>query len=111
MPDNPPQLADFGLTEARYQELSRAFSGAHSLLFLCVLLGMTFGFYLPIADKVEGWLLSFGLWLMCLLTGFLLMLFVSGLLRMLLAIVFKRLVPDYLAVMRYDLACRQQGRE
>jgi hypothetical protein len=96
MSDRPPQLADFGLTEARYQELSRAFSGAHSLLFLCVLLGMTFGFYLPIADKVQGWLL---------------MLFVSGLLRMLLAIVFKRLVPDYLAVMRYDHARRRQGRE
>jgi hypothetical protein len=30
---------------------------------------------------------------------------------MLLAIVFKRLVPDYLAVMRYDHARRRQGRE
>ncbi len=99
-------LSEFDLTENRYQELTRAFGGAYSILFLLVLLAMTFGFYLPIADKVESWLLSVGLFAMCLLTAFLVMLFVSGVLRMMLAIVFKRLVPDYVKVMRYDRARR-----
>ena len=100
-------LADYGLSEARYQELKRAFGGAYSLLFLAVLLGMTAGFFLPIADKVNGLVLTLGLLLMCLLTAFLVMLFVSGVLRMLLTVVFKRLIPDYVKVMRYDHALRQ----
>lgn len=102
--DDRPQFSDYGLTEERYLELKQAFSGAHSILFLLVLVGMTLGFYLPIADKVEGIALSIGLLAMCLLTGLLVMLFISGILRMLLAVVFKRLVGDYVNVMRYDAA-------
>jgi len=108
MSERPADLpfSEFDLTESRYQELTRAFGGAYSILFLLVLLAMTFGFYLPIADKVESWLLSIGLFAMCLLTGFLVMLFVSGVLRMMLAVVFKRIVPDYVKVIRYDRARR-----
>lgn len=101
------QLSDYDLDEASYQALRSAFNGAASLTWLLVFIGISVGIVILLYPSMPGVVMRLGLLALALLTAFLSMLFVSGLLKMLVTIVFKRMVPAYANVMRYDLHQRR----
>jgi hypothetical protein len=83
------------LTEKRKKELQSAFNGANSLaLLLCYI----FLAALPIwwiGDKMTGWMQISGLVVLSLFTAFILMLFVTGLIKAILRIIFSALSSEY----------------
>lgn len=85
------------LTEQRKQQLQSAFNGATSLaLLLCYI----FLAALPIwwiSDKMTGWMQISGLVVLSLFTAFILMLFVTGLIKAVLRIIFSALSSEYQA--------------
>lgn len=85
------------LTEQRKQELQSAFNGANSIALLLCFVFLT---ALPIwwiGDKMTGWMQISGLVVLSLFTAFILMLFVTGLIKAILRIIFSALSPEYQA--------------
>jgi hypothetical protein len=83
------------LTPERKEELLSAFNGANSLALLFVYLILT---ALPIwwiSDKMTGWAQLSGLVLLSLFTAFILMLFLTGLIKALLKMVFSSSSSEY----------------
>jgi hypothetical protein len=86
------------LTQERREQLQSAFNGANSLALLFVFLLLS---ALPIwwiSDKMTGWIQLSGLILLSLFTAFILMLFLTGLIKSLLKIIFKMASSEYRAL-------------
>jgi hypothetical protein len=102
-------MNDEPLTEQRRQELQSAFNGANSLaLLLCYILLAA----LPIiwiGDKMTGWLQISGLVILSLFTAFILMLFVTGLIKAILKTIFSVLSPEYQVLFR-DHGTNNKGK-
>ncbi len=105
-----PSLSDFGLTEGRYRELKAAFQGANTLAWLVVFVALAGGFIWLLHAKMESIWMMLGLVLLSVGSVWLLMLFLSGLIKILISIAFKRIYPDYVALMRYEVARRDAKR-
>ena len=83
------------LSKERRAKLESAFRGANSLLFLLVYLVFS---VLPVVwlyPKMTGWMQVSGLVLLSLFTAFILMLFVSGIIKLLLRRLFIMASPEY----------------
>ena len=83
------------LSEERRQELESAFRGANSLAFLLVYLIFSVLPVIWLYPKMTGWFQIAGLVLLSLFTAFVLMLFVSGVLKLFLRHVFILVSPEY----------------
>lgn len=82
-------------SESRSRELESAFRGANSLVFLLVFLVFTILPIVWLAEKMTGWVQMAGLVLLSLFTAFVLMLFVSGIIKLILKQVFMLLSKEY----------------
>ena len=83
------------LSKERREVLESAFRGANSLLFLLVYLVFS---VLPVVwlySKMTGWMQISGLVLLSLFTAFILMLFVSGVIKLILKRLFMMTSPEY----------------
>lgn len=83
------------LNQERREQLQSAFNGANSLVLLFVFLLLS---ALPIwwiSDKMTGWIQLTGLVMLSLFTAFILMLFLTGLIKGLLKILFKMASSEY----------------
>lgn len=83
------------LPEERKEQLQSAFNGANSLALLCVFSLLT---VLPIwwiSDKMTGWVQMAGLGLLSLFTAFIMMLFLSGLIKATLKMIFSAISSEY----------------
>jgi len=92
-------MKEQSLTPERKEELLSAFNGANSLALLFVYLTLT---ALPIwwiGDKMTGWVQISGLVLLSLFTAFILMLFLTGLIKALLRIIFSSASSEYRALL------------
>ena len=85
------------LGESRLRELESAFRGANSLVFLIVFLVFTILPIVWLADKMTGWVQMAGLVLLSVFTAFVLMLFVSGIIKLILKQVFMLSSKEYRA--------------
>lgn len=83
------------LTEDRKKELESAFNGANSLALMIVFLMLTAMPIWWISDKMTGWVQISGLLLLSLFTAFILMLFLTGLIKALLRVLFSTLSSEY----------------
>ena len=83
------------LTEDRKKELESAFNGANSLALVIVFLILTAMPIWWISDKMTGWIQISGLVLLSLFTAFILMLFLTGLIKVLLRMIFSTLSSEY----------------
>jgi len=83
------------LTEDRKKELESAFNGANSLALMIVFLMLTAMPIWWISDKMTGWVQISGLVLLSLFTAFILMLFLTGLIKALLRVLFSTLSSEY----------------
>ena len=83
------------LSEERAQELESAFRGANSLALLLVYLVFSGLPVFWLYSKMTGWAQVAGLVLLSLLTAFILMLFVTGLIKLILKQVFSMLSHEY----------------
>lgn len=106
---DPPRLEDYGLDPERYRALKAAFDGANTLIGMLVFLVLAGGFVGALYASVSGAWMTLGLVVLALVTAFLLMLFLSGVLKILLSIAFTRFMPGYVDVRRYEHACRRHG--
>jgi uncharacterized RDD family membrane protein YckC len=88
-------VSENNFTRERRAELESAFRGANSLLFLLVFLVFTFLPVVWLYSKMTGWMQVSGLVLLSLFTAFILMLFVSGILKLLLRRLFMMVSPEY----------------
>jgi hypothetical protein len=83
------------LSEERAQELESAFRGANSLALLLVYLVFSMLPVFWLYSKMTGWAQLSGLVLLSLLTAFILMLFVTGLIKFVLKWIFSLSSPEY----------------
>ena len=81
--------------EKHDRELESAFRGANSLVFLFVFLIFTVLPVVWLAEKMTGWAQMTGLILLSLFTAFVLMLFVSGMIKLILKQVFMLFSKEY----------------
>jgi K+-sensing histidine kinase KdpD len=86
------------LTEQRKQELQSAFNGANSIALLLCFILLTALPILWISDKMTGWMQITGLVVLSLFTAFILMLFVTGLIKAILKAIFSALSSEYKAL-------------
>jgi len=86
------------LTEDRKKELKSAFNGVNSLALLIVFLILTAMPIWWISDKMTGWVQISGLVLLSLFTAFILMLFLTRLIKALLRMVFSSASSEYRAL-------------
>lgn len=108
--DHPPLPESFGLTEARYQELTAAYRGAQSLVWLALFMGFTLVIVVSVAPNLESWGMILGLVALALVTSFLLMLFFSGLVRVVATWWLRWLHADFRDLQRYERARRAAAR-
>jgi len=83
------------LSQERRVELESAFRGANSLLFLLVYLVFSVMPVVWLYSKMTGWMQISGLVLLSLFTAFILMLFVSGVIKLILKRLFMMTSPEY----------------
>lgn len=83
------------LTEDRKKELESAFNGANSLALLIVFLILTAMPIWWISDKMTGWIQISGLVLLSLFTAFILMLFLTGLIKAMVRQLLIIISPEY----------------
>ena len=83
------------LSQERRVELESAFRGANSLLFLLVYLVFSVMPVVWLYSKMTGWMQVSGLVLLSLFTAFILMLFVSGVIKLILKRLFMMTSPEY----------------
>jgi len=83
------------LTEQRKQELQSAFNGANSIALLLCYIVLAALPIIWIGDKMTGWMQISGLIILSLFTAFILMLFVTGLIKAVLRMIFSVLSPEY----------------
>lgn len=110
MTERRPDPTDYGLSPERAAELASAFRGANTLAWLLVFIGVNVLFLVTLSAHLT----SLGRWLgmgaLSLTSALLVMFFVSGVVKLLLTLLFKRLVPEYAAVLRYERALRDWQR-
>lgn len=87
------------LTAEQRQKLQSAFNGANSLVLLSVFILLALLPVLWIGDKMNGWAQMAGLWLLSLFTAFVLMLFLTGPIKVLLKTLFS-VSTDYRALFK-----------
>ena len=88
-------MNDEPLTEQRKRELQSAFNGANSIaLLLCYIVLAALPIWW-IGDKMTGLVQIAGLVVLSLFTAFILMLFVTGLIKAILKIIFSALSSEY----------------
>jgi hypothetical protein len=88
-------VSDNKLSQERRAELESAFRGANSLLFLLVYLVFSVMPVVWLYSKMTGWMQVSGLVLLSLFTAFILMLFVSGIIKLILRRLFMMVSPEY----------------
>lgn len=88
-------MSENKLSQERRVELESAFRGANSLLFLLVYLVFSVMPVVWLYSKMTGWMQISGLVLLSLFTAFILMLFVSGVIKLILKRLFMMTSPEY----------------
>lgn len=86
------------LTAEQRLKLQSAFNGANSLVLLLVFIMLALLPVLWIGDKMTGWAQIVGLILLSLFTAFILMLFLTGLIKAILKAIFRSVSPEYRAL-------------
>lgn len=110
MNEHAPEPVDFGLTPERTRELASTFRGANTLAWLGVFVAVNVVFMLSLAAHLTSLAMWLGMGALSLSSALLVMFFVSGLVKLLLSALFRRVVPDYAAALRYERALRDWQR-